>query len=172
MRPFPELKQHVPKDQYKANLAKILSHPAIKAHNPKILLVTPPPVDEIQCKKSDLTNGWPDVSRYAALSAEYSQIARDVAAETGVVSVDLYQALIDYAVAKTPGYDPQGKARLGTFELGESGKLGELLPDGVHLSGEAYKVFFDIVLPHIHPEWANDPGHKGFLFPDWRDLHF
>ncbi|KAL2754631.1 hypothetical protein ACRALDRAFT_1081592 [Sodiomyces alcalophilus JCM 7366] len=171
VRPFPQLKQHVPKEKYKANLTKIISHPAIKAHNPKVLLVTPPPVDEIGMKKTDLAHGWPDVSRHAALSAEYSQIARDVAAETGAVSIDLYAALLDYAVARTPGHDANGP-RLGTFELGESGKLAELLPDGLHLSGEAYKVFFEKVLPHIHPEWAGeDADRSGYLFPDWRELY-
>ncbi|ROT38787.1 GDSL Lipase/Acylhydrolase family protein [Sodiomyces alkalinus F11] len=172
VRPFPELTQHVPQEKYKTNLRTIISHPAIRAHGPEILLVTPPPVDEIRCKQSDLAKGWPDVSRFAGLSAAYSRIARDVAAETpGVVSVDLYTALVDYAVARTPGHDAEGP-RLGTFELGESGKLGELLPDGVHLSGEAYKVFFEAVVPHVHPEWASEePDRSGYLFPDWRELY-
>lgn len=174
MRPVPGYRQHVPKEQYKANLLKIISEPGLAAHKPKIHLVTPPPVDEIRLRAIDREKGWPEDTRYTALSAEYSQIVREVAAETpGVVLIDLWKAIMDHAVAKTPGFEPaDGRPLLGTFECGQEGYLGELLPDGLHMSGEAYRVFYEAVVPHIGREWADLPedDRTGYLLPDWKVL--
>ncbi|KAG7133622.1 GDSL esterase/lipase like protein [Verticillium longisporum] len=165
--------QHVAQDKYRANLAKIITHPAIAAHKPKILLVTPPPVDEIRIEVLDKEKGWPETTRYSAISAQYSQLARDVAAEhEGVVLIDLWKALMDHAVAKTPDYETgAGRPLLGTFESGQRGVLADLLPDGLHMSGEAYRVFYDAVVPHIGTEWVGrgDDDRTGYQLPDWRE---
>lgn len=168
VRPLPAFDQHVPKAQYRANLTTIITHPVVRAHNPKILLVTPPPVDEIHLETMDREKGWPELTRHAALSAEYSQIARDVAAaHPGVVLVDLWQAVMDEAAARTPGWTATpGGPLLGTFASGQRGALEQLLPDGLHMSGEAYEVFFRAVVPHIGTEWTDD--RAGYLLPDWK----
>ncbi|KAH6671572.1 GDSL Lipase/Acylhydrolase family protein [Plectosphaerella plurivora] len=171
VRPLPAFAQHVPQEEYRANLTAIITHPIIAAHNPKILLVTPPPVDEIHLESWDLVKGWPEITRYAKLSAEYSQIAREVAAATpGVVSIDLWQAVHDEAAKRTPGWTATDGKLLGTFESGQRGALEQLLPDGLHMNGEAYEVFFKAVVPHIGSEWANLPAddRSGYLLPDWK----
>ncbi|KAM0334126.1 hypothetical protein ACHAQA_001146 [Verticillium albo-atrum] len=162
--------QHVAQDKYRANLTKIITHPAIQAHKPKILVVTPPPVDEIRMEVVDKAKGWPESTRFSSISAQYSQLAREVAAENGVVLIDLWQALMDHAVAKTPSYKAGGPL-LGTFESGQQGGLADLLPDGLHMSGEAYRVFYDAVLPHIGTEWVGlgDDDRTGYQLPDWRE---
>ncbi|KXH69275.1 GDSL-like Lipase/Acylhydrolase [Colletotrichum salicis] len=173
IQPMHTTTQHVPLEDYKQNLIKIVTHPNITAHNPKILLVTPPPIDEIRITKLDLAWGHPKPTRTAKISAGYTQAARDVAAEVpGVVSIDLWQALMDHAVAKTPDFKAGGPL-LGTPELGEQGGLADLLPDGLHLSGEAYRVFYKTVLPHIGQEYVGlpDDDRTDYVFPDWRDLN-
>lgn len=172
VRPMPGYAQHVPQDRYRKNLTSIINDPTIKAHAPKILLVTPPPVDEVWLKVRDAQGGWPHQTRFSALSAEYSQIVREVAAENedaGVVLIDLWKAIMDHAEATTPGFTPGGP-RLGTFDYGQRGALERLLPDGLHMSGEAYEVFFNAVKPHVGAEWADLPSddRTGWVLPDWK----
>ncbi|OTA99177.1 hypothetical protein M426DRAFT_325373 [Hypoxylon sp. CI-4A] len=162
--PIPTNTQGIPIDQYKENLTKIVTHEHIKAHNPKILLITPPPIDEIRITVLDLAVGHTQATRQAAVSAAYSETARKVAAETGVVLIDLQKALLDKAISSTPDFDASGPP-LG-HPGGKRGALEQLLPDGLHMSGEAYKVLFDLVKPHIGPLPQGQT-----VFPEWRVLN-
>ncbi|KAK4123774.1 SGNH hydrolase [Parathielavia appendiculata] len=170
--PLPTNFQHVPLDKYKANLAGIVNHPIITAHNPKIFIVTPPPLDEIRVTVLDQEKGHPAAARQTKVSAAYSQTARQVAAENrGVTLIDLHKALMDRAIEKTPGFDPKGRPALGDPEGGVRGYLEHLLPDGLHLSAESYRIFYDLVRPHVSTEWAGtrDEDRVGYVLPDWRD---
>jgi lysophospholipase L1-like esterase len=170
--PLPTNNQHVPLDQFRRNLASIVTHPTIASHSPRILLVTPPPLDEIRITKLDLANGHPAATRQAKVSAAYSQAVREVAAEHAdtVTLIDLWQGLMDRAVEKTPGFDPAEGQTLGDPEGGVRGHLEHLLPDGLHMSGESYRVFFDLVKGHIGTEWAGteEEARVGYVLPDWR----
>ena len=167
--PLPTNFQHVPINKYKANLVRILTHPNIVAHKPKIFLVTPPPLDEIRVTELDLACGHPSAMRHAKNSAAYSAAVRDVAAEQGVTLIDLCKAIMDEAIAKTPGFDPTTGV-LGDPETGVRGYLERLLPDGLHLSAEGYRIFYDLVRPHLGFEWAgtDDAPNAGFVLPEWR----
>lgn len=165
-------KQHCPIDQYKENLGKIITHPSIRAHNPKILLVTPPPLDEIKHDRLDKQQGLKGSTREHAISAAYSEKAREVARENpGVVLIDLWQALMNKAVDLTPDDFQPGGSWLGSPENGKSGGLDSLLPDGLHMSGEAYRVFYEEVRPHIGAEWQGLEREVGFVYPTWRQLN-
>lgn len=166
--PAPKDSQHVPLEKYTEYLRAIVTHPYITAHKPKIFIVTPPPLNEIRKAEEDLAEGWTHVTREAAISASYSEAARKVARETdGVGLVDLYKALMDVAIAKTPGFDASKGPLLGSPASGTEGHLAKLLPDGLHLSGEAYKIFFDAIKPLVEPA---DPtlSMEGYVFPPWR----
>lgn len=168
---LPVCNQHVPLDEFKENLTNIIRHPNITAHNPKIFLVTPPPLDEIRITQIDLAAGHSAATRRAKISASYSEAVRQIAAEhPGVTLIDLWKALMDRAVAETPGFDPQKGPCLGDPESGQRGYLEHLLPDGLHLSGESYRVFFDLVKPHVDSEWAGFPEQDrvGYILPDWK----
>lgn len=168
---MPELSQHVPLDEYKANLKTIITHPNITAHKPKILLVTPPPLDEIKITQADLEWGWPHATRQHAISASYSEAARQVAKEVeGTILIDLYSLIMEYAISKTPGWDAS-LPKLGTPECGQRGYLEKLLPDGLHLSGEAYQVLFKAIVPHVRPEFPN-LDTEGYVYPDWRNAEW
>lgn len=157
--------QGLPLDQYRANLHRIMTHPHIAAHAPKILVITPPPLDEMRTTELD-TPKYGQTLRQSARSATYSQAAREVAASVpGTVLVDLYKALMEVAVAKTPGWDGAKKGLLGSPDSGERGYLEKLLPDGLHLSGEAYKVLWELVRGELD---VPDEGSAGYTYPEWR----
>ncbi|KAK4242579.1 SGNH hydrolase-type esterase domain-containing protein [Achaetomium macrosporum] len=163
--------QHVPLEKYKANLKRIIHHPNITAHNPKIFLVTPPPLDGIRVREIDMAKGHPAALRQTKISAAYSEAARQVAAENpGVTLIDLHKAVMDRAIEMTPGFDPNGPA-LGDPESGVRGYLEHLLPDGLHLSAESYRILYDLVQPHVGTEWAGTPEQDkvGYVMPEWPD---
>ncbi|UNI14169.1 hypothetical protein JDV02_000828 [Purpureocillium takamizusanense] len=171
--PLPTTTQHVPLEQYKKNLDAIVNHPHILAHDPKILLVTPPPVDEIRLKELNLAEGHPCAVRTSAISASYSETARQVARDNPhVVSIDLWTAIMDKAIALTPDEYTEGGPLLGTPDNGNRGGLATLLPDGLHMNGDAYRVLYGLLKPHIGEEWVSLPveDRTGYLFPDWREL--
>ena len=172
--PLPGTSQHVAMDQYKRNLTAIVNHPHIAAHEAKVLLVTPPPVDEIKLARLDMAAGFPSAIRTSATSAAYSQTVREVARENQhVVLIDLWTAVMDEAIAMAPGDFTAGGPWLGTPENGKQGGLDTLLPDGLHMSGDAYRILYGLVEPHIGQEWADLPpeDRSGYLFPDWRQLN-
>lgn len=154
-------------EQFKENLTSIITHERIKAHNPKILLVTPPPLDEIRLIKLDLEYGHKAATRHAAVSSAYSEAVRQVAsAVADVVLIDLHKGVMDKAISMTPDYEPTGPP-LG-HPGGKQGGLEVLVPDGLHINGDAYRVFFDLVKPHIGPFPAST---EGFVFPEWRKVN-
>ncbi|QUC18624.1 uncharacterized protein UV8b_02865 [Ustilaginoidea virens] len=172
--PLPSTSQHVPIEQYKQNLIKIITHAHIRAHNPEILLVTPPPVDEIKRTKLDIAEGHGRAVRLFARSASYSETVREVAREhPGTVLIDLWKAIMERAIEMTPHDYTTGGPWLGSPENGKQGGLDNLLPDGLHMSGEAYKVFYDEIIGHVGREWASLPeeDRTGYMFPDWRVLN-
>lgn len=172
--PLPTTSQHVPIDEYKRNLTTIITHPHIQAHQPTILLVTPPPVDEMKLTKLNTAEGHASAIRSFATSASYSEMAREVARENaGVILVDLWKALMEAAIALTPEDYQAGGPWLGSPENGKAGGLDHLLPDGLHMNGDAYRVLYEQIWPHIGREWSDVPGRNstGFLFPDWLDLN-
>lgn len=159
----------MPLDEYKTNLKKIITHRNITAHKPKILLITPPPLDEIRITIADKAWGHAQATRQAGVSAMYSEAARQLAAEVpGTILIDLQQGIMDAAVARTPGYDPKSEPALG-YPGGKSGALEQLLPDGLHLSGDGYRVLFDLVKEHIGPIPVG--SDEGYVLPGWQDLN-
>ncbi|KAK0646034.1 SGNH hydrolase-type esterase domain-containing protein [Cercophora newfieldiana] len=169
--PLPTNHQHVPLDRYKANLKGIIGHPNIAAHKPKIFLITPPPLDQIRLTELDLAIGHKAATRHSTVSAAYSQAVREVAAEQGVGLVELWKTLMDTAIAQTPGFDPTQGFLLGDPAGGLRGHLEHLLPDGLHLSAESYRIFYNLVRPLVGSEWAGTPeeARVGFVLPEWRE---
>ncbi|ORY59083.1 SGNH hydrolase-type esterase domain-containing protein [Pseudomassariella vexata] len=168
--PLPTDTQGVPLSDYKSNLHKIITHPYITAHKPKILLITPPPLDEIKVTEADLAWGHSQATRQAAVSASYSEAARQAAAEVpGTVLVDLQKALMEEAIRRTPAYDASKGLPLG-YPGGIRGALETLLPDGLHMSGDAYRVLYDLVQPHVGPFDYDNPDQE-YVFPTWAQLN-
>lgn len=181
--PIPTNKQGIPLERYKANLKSIITHPHITVHKPKILLITPPPLDQTRLTVCDTIESTEHevVTRHAAVSATYSEAARQVAAEVpGTVLIDLHKAIMDKAVSMTPNmtpddFDADGKPLLG-YPDKKRGGLEQLLPDGLHLSGDAYRVFYGLVKGHFGPfpgllDKDMDTTEFPNALPGWKGLH-
>ncbi|KAL2064175.1 hypothetical protein VTL71DRAFT_4669 [Oculimacula yallundae] len=163
-------KQHVSLESYRANLKTILTHPSITAQAPKILLVTPPPINEVHLLENDSAKGYSNLSRVQKVTAQYADVVRELAAEfknDNVVLVDLWAALMKEGARLTPDYVDDGKM-IGTLDKGDNAGLREILLDGLHLTGAGYKVFLDEVLPFVGPEWAQESElNPKWIFPHW-----
>jgi isoamyl acetate esterase len=80
----------VPLEEYKQNLEDIIKHPTIVAHNPRIILVTPPPVDERLQELSDLQNGKA-LARLAPSTKSYADAAAEVGQKLNVPVLNLWK---------------------------------------------------------------------------------
>lgn len=122
--------QHVPQDRYKANLRKLITHPAVAAHKPHVILVTPPPLNEYACEANDRTKGINEPRRFANTTADYAQRVRDLAKELKSEGVDI--ALLDLwtVMIQQAGWTPGQTPLPGSKELPENVFLKLLLHDG------------------------------------------
>ncbi|RDW65447.1 hypothetical protein BP5796_10139 [Coleophoma crateriformis] len=169
--------QHVPLQQYAKNIETIISHPLVKAHNPKILLVTPPPIDEVVRGRLDKAQGLKEVSRRQAVTREYARAIKKIVIDyqakgLDIVLVDLWQAMMDKIAELTPGYvdDEQagGKNLLGSEEKGENDVCKRFFYDGLHFTGAGYEVFYDTLVKHVGETWKDEPlDNPNYVFPPW-----
>jgi lysophospholipase L1-like esterase len=159
--------QHIPLDEYQKNLKAILIHPSIKKHRPKILLVTPPPVHEVHLESEDREKG-DSLTRNQETTSKYADAVRRIAKEfqdQNVVLVDLWSALLNEAAKLSRDHD-ESRFLLGSLERGDNEGLRALLVDGLHLTGEGYKIFLGEVLPHVGTSWPEEnPMAPSWLFP-------
>lgn len=161
--------QGVPLEQYKKNLETLLTHPLITAHDPKILLAIPPPVDAFRCYQADLEKGTDEVRREAERTADFAQGARDVAAKFAdkIAVVDLWKTFQAEAMKNTPDYDPNGPL-LGSRGLGGCKALIDLVPDGLHMSRRGYEIFFDTLVQALQKKWPDQlPEDLPLPLPPW-----
>ena len=120
-------RQHVPLERYRTNL-RTLVHTVTAQDSPRyspetrILLFTPPPVSEALWARRQAAKDPPRVlDRRFEVTRAYADAVREVAAEEGVHSVDVWTAIWTKA---------------GRTEEG----LSEYLSDGLHLTANGYKV--------------------------------
>lgn len=73
---------------------------------------------------------------------------------------------MDQAARLCPDEKEAGGFLIGTRERGDHEGLRKLIVDGLHLTGDGYKVFLDAVLPQVGPEWLQeDPNAPSWVFP-------
>lgn len=119
--------QHIPLDIYKQNLREIIKHPCVTAQKTRLILVTPPPIDEYSLEISDAAKGILGVRR----TAEHTKLYADACQEVGrdlslpdLAVLDLWSIFMDAA-----GHEP-GKPLPGSKKTLKSPVLGQLLSDG------------------------------------------
>ncbi|KAI7852526.1 SGNH hydrolase-type esterase domain-containing protein [Circinella umbellata] len=145
--------QHVPLDQFKANLNAMISmikSPESPTYNPelRLVLITPPPLNEVQWKKRCDDQGGP-LNRTWEYSRDYAQAVRDVAKERGIVVADLWTKLMDF----------------GTDHL------HEYLLDGLHLNANGNKVTYELLIQTIEQHFSDiHPDNLDMELPRFRDL--
>lgn len=114
----------MPLDEYKKNLVKILTHPAVQAHKPRLILIIPPPVEERRLEMRVKSQGYPKLNRFNDCTKIYSEAAHEVGKELGVAVCDLWSAFVARAGWNT------GEPLPGQMGLPENEALKELLHDG------------------------------------------
>lgn len=159
---LPGSPQHVPLNEYKVNLKRIIQHPAIVAQNPRILLLTPPPVDQYGLQGFDESKGEPHPSRTAIHTKQYAEAVREVGASLGVPVVDIWSAFIS-----TTGWK-EGEPLPGSRDSPKLDKFQRLFTDGLHLTADGYRIVYDAVIAAIRANW---PEHEAeqleLVFPAW-----
>lgn len=115
--------------RFKSNLRAILTHPNILAHNPRIILITTPPVDEYQLKDDHRPDGKVDKGRCAENAHAYAEACRQVGAEliaegANLAVCDLWSAMMDHAEWK-------GEYKLpGSLKAEQNSRFSQMLHDG------------------------------------------
>ncbi|KAG0633096.1 SGNH hydrolase-type esterase domain-containing protein [Tuber brumale] len=158
---LPDRSQYVPLDQYAENLKRIVNHPLLVAHSPKIVLITPPPICEYRTQDNDLAKGIVGIQRLATNTKKYVDAALEVGKALDIPTVNLWGAFVQYV-----GGWEEGNPLPGSKELPKNEKLGELLRDGLHFEPKGYQILYDLVLGTIReniPELA--PENLELVFP-------
>ncbi|KAI8984074.1 SGNH hydrolase [Mycotypha africana] len=155
--------QHVPLARFKANLREmvdIIINPASRFYNPnmRLILITPPPINEDQWKKRCEDQG-DRLNRTNVAAREYAECVKDVGRECGVPVADIWTRIMDKAHEK--------QQVIGGSHPG----LANYLLDGLHLNASGYKELYDLLLSIItekYPEIHPDKLH--YELPYWKDI--
>jgi hypothetical protein len=122
-------KQHIPLDEFKTNLEKIVTHPQVVAHNPRIILIAPPPVNEHLWWPRDQESGYPSVTRTAATTKQYADAVVEIGAKLNLPVVNLWKAFMAKTAFKIDGWKV-GDLLPGSLESTPNDALVELMYDG------------------------------------------
>lgn len=161
---IPDRLQHVPLETFKSNLRAIVTHPAIRAHDANIVLITTPPPDERVLAQSPDLGG----SRTAVNTARYADTVIEVGRDLGVHVLDLWSAMMAHA-----GWNRCSDAPLpGSLTAEPNSKLMECLSDGLHFTPFAYKMLYDeltALIKQYMPQLLPDALPQ--YMPDWKSLY-
>lgn len=142
--------QHVSVERYRENILAMVTE--MREKSPKVILVGPAIMDEKN------PNQEPGLRTNRALFS-YSRACKDVAEQLRLPFVDLANAF----------YSKLGVTEFFTSMPGDADYTGSidvssLVPDGLHFSGEAYRVFYDALLPALNIE------PQVTIMPLWRTV--
>ncbi|KAK5708077.1 hypothetical protein LTR97_000617 [Elasticomyces elasticus] len=162
--------QHVPLEQFKSNVRHMVSHPSVKAHKDvRIILVTTPPVDEQKCLNSDqekIPHLGQTLRRTASTTATYAQAIRDLGPELQIPVLDIHRTMLALA-----GHDLVSEPLPGSIDAPTNPTLQSFLSDGLHFSGEGYKLLYTELMQLIQREWPEAmPVNLPLRLPAW-DFH-
>ena len=173
--------QHVPLEQYVQNLKDIINHSSVKAQKPRILLITPPPVDEYTMEAVKYIEGVTEVFRTAEITRKYADACRQVGEDLSLPVLDIWTIIQTKA-----GWKP-GQRLPGSKDIPRSMVLGDLFRDGIlyilwtrrrtytlciglHFSPSGYKVVFEAVKEKIERTWPEEsPSNLRPVFPFWQE---
>lgn len=119
--------QHVPLDRYMKNMDTIISHPAVQAQAPRIIIVSPPPINEHVCLENDKLKGFNKPRRHANHTKMYAVAAQEIARRHGVAFIDLYELFMNHA-----GGSKRDQSLQGSLDLPPNPFIRMLLHDGKH----------------------------------------
>jgi len=154
----------VPLETYASNLRELLTSPQLTHHNPdiKLLVLTPGPICAHRWGDRDRENGR-NPERTAEHTALYAAKAKAVAYELKIPCVDLWTGFLLAA-----GWKP-GDPLIGSTKVPRNGKLGELLPDGLHFSSAGNQLCFHLVFDKIKEAYPELNPEKMEVKAPWFD---
>ncbi|KAF2821545.1 SGNH hydrolase [Ophiobolus disseminans] len=162
-------KQHIPLEEYKSNIEKIATHPQIVAHNPRIILIAPAPLNEHLWWPRDQASGYESVSRLASTAKVYADAVCEVGAKLDLPVVNLWKAFMDKADFKVDAWR-LGDVLPGSLETTQNDALVELMYDGLHFNPTGYDIFFQEVMKLIAKRWPDQmPEKLPMVLPPWND---
>ncbi|KAI5362255.1 Putative SGNH hydrolase-type esterase domain, SGNH hydrolase superfamily [Septoria linicola] len=162
-----EPQQHIPLDEYVDNTRAVLTHPDVRGHEEvRIILITPPPVDERKGLASDQAgnpNNGNVIRRRATVTRDYAAAIVKLGEEQGVQVLDLWSIMIRRA-----GGVVEDPVPVGAIEMPQNDVLQSFLYDGLHLSPEGYEVLFEETMALIKKVWPDqNPDGLPFVLPRW-----
>lgn len=116
--------QHVPIKEFKDNLKGIVRHSSVKAHNPRLIIVNPGPVDEYQSEQTDAAKGITRVRRTAEHTRKYAEACLELGNDLDVAVLDLWSSFMAKA-----GWQ-SGEPLAGSKAAPKNDVLAKLLRDG------------------------------------------
>lgn len=97
----------------------------VEAHKPRIVIITPPPVNEYALELKDSLEGLSEPRRTAENTQKYAQVCRQIGADVpDLLVVDIWGAMMAKAGWK------EGQPLTGSKELPQSRVLQTYLVDG------------------------------------------
>jgi hypothetical protein len=123
-------KQHIPLDEFVSNLETIISHPQIRAHSPRIILIAPPPINEHLWWPRDQSSGYTSVSRLAGTTKVYANAVVELGAKLNLPVVNLWKAFMAQTDFKIDDWKV-GDHLPGSSETAQSDALVALMYDGM-----------------------------------------
>lgn len=102
------------------------------AHNPRIILIAPPPINEHLWWPRDQESGYTSVSRTAATTKEYADAVVELGAKLNLPVVNLWKAFMAKTGFQIDGWKV-GDLLPGSLETAQSDALVELMYDGKYM---------------------------------------
>jgi lysophospholipase L1-like esterase len=179
-------KQHIPLDEFSANVEKIITHPQVVAHKPRIILVAPPPINEHLWWPRDESSGYSSVTRVASATKDYADAACALGAKLNVPVVNLWSAFMRKAGFETNAWKV-GDPLPGSLGVPQNGALMELMYDGkqglfqcaavgadsftgLHFNPAGYEILFQELMKLIAERWPDQtPDELDMVLPRWND---
>jgi hypothetical protein len=125
--------QCVPLPVFTKNIIKIIQHPAVVAHSPRIMLITPPPIDERSQEVLDLARGF-ELRRTAENTKKYADAVRNVGLDLGIPVCDAWSRFMEIA-----GWKP-GEPLPGRKDLPPNQMFKDLTTDGESDCSVIYRI--------------------------------
>ena len=114
----------MPLAEYSQNLKDILTHKLVAVHKPRLILITPPPINEYQLEDGDRERGFVEASRTAEHTRTYAIACRHIGKELDVPVLDLWAAMMAKAGWK------EGEKLVGSKAAPRNEILDSMLSDG------------------------------------------
>ena len=105
-------------------MVKLATHELVAAHKARVILVTPPPVDERLCLATDQRKGINVMRRTAENTARYAEAVREVGKQLDLPVLDMWSAFMQQAGWK------EGEPLPGSSAIPQNEVLVRLMHDG------------------------------------------